>query len=312
MSAGLLGQLGVKSESVWGTAVTVDKFEQAWLSGVPSRNQPPLMSMGIRAGRYMPTCLSTGPKDVKGTINMELNPAPLASLLRHMHGTIATTGAGPYVHTASFGALRSQSFTAQFGVPGTSGTVYPFTFAGCKIPKWSIKAKAGEIAQLSFDITAKDYVTATALASASYGTTCSFTFAQGTVSVAGSQVGTVKDVELDVTRPLRTGKDGTFLGSVLIAEQLGTGRVDARIKVTNEFEDLTIHDLANTGVAIVLTFTNGTETLAITTNAWIEPFTPDVAGVDSLSTSSFESICYGATDASALTSVLTNSESTDA
>lgn len=312
MSAGLLGQFGLKSESVWATGVTPDKFVQAWIGGLPARNQPPLVSQGIRAGRRIPTCLSTGPKDVKGTINMELNPAPMATLLRHMHGTIGTTGAGPYVHTASLGSLAGQSFTGQFGVPSTGGTVVPFTFVGCKIPKWSIKAKAGEIAQFSMDLSAKDYVTATALASASYGTTCPYTFAQGTVSVAGTQVATVKDVELTCTRPLRVGKDGTYLGSVLISEQLETGRADVRIKVTNEFESLTIHDLANTGVAVVLTFTNGTDILAITTNAWIEPFTPSVEGVEALSSSQFEAMCYGTTDAAALTSVLTNTESLDA
>lgn len=304
------GQFGLKSETVWGTAVTVDTFHQGWLSGMPSRDQPPLVSKGIRAGRRTPTCLSTGAKVVEGSISTELHPAPLATLLRHMFGTINTTGAGPYVHTASPGSLNGKSFTAQFGIEGTAGTEHPFTFSGCKIPKWSLKGKAGELAMLDFDISAKDYTTATALASASYGTSCPFTFAHGAVSVAGTPITTVKSFELAATRAMRTGGDGIYLGSLLVAEQKETGPAEHKITVETEFEDLTLHGLANTAVAIVLTFDNGTHSLVVTTNAWVEAFTPGAEGVDALNSSSFDATCYGTTDAAAITAVLTNAEAT--
>lgn len=311
MSAGLLGQWGLKSETTFGTAVTPDKFHQGFLSGVPARQQPPLISNGIVAGRYTPKCLSTGAKIVSGTVKTELVPSPMSTLLRHMFGTIATTGAGPYTHTASPGPLKGQSLTLQFGVPGTGGTVHPFTFSGCKIPKWVLGAKAGELATLDFDFSAKDYVTATALASASYGTSCPFTYINGSVSVAGVVQTSVKSFQLTATRPMRVGNDGIFIGATTIGEQLGTGRGTYVIDVDAEFEDLTIHNLANTAVAVVLTFSNGTDSLTITCNSWVDAMTPNIEGVDSLSSFKYSLECYGSSDAAAITAVLVNSESTD-
>ena len=77
-------------------------------------------------GRRTAACISTGAKTVQGTVELELTPAPLATLMRHMFGTINTTGSGPYTHTASLGIAfsmdsqlpetwRSGLFVAQHG-----------------------------------------------------------------------------------------------------------------------------------------------------------------------------------------------------
>lgn len=308
--SGHLGQFGVKTESVWGTAVTVDTFHPGWLSGNPTPEQPGLESMGIRAGRRTPHCVSPGPRTVGGTVSCELMPQPLAMLLRHMFGTVNTTGSGPYTHTASPGTLNGKSFTAQFGIGDTGSTVRPFTFAGCKLPGWSIKASAGEIAQLDLEISAKDYVTATVLASASYPDRCPFTFVHGSVSLGGSSLAQIKDVELAATVPLRT--DGFYLGAATIREQLEAGRRSYVFNVTTEFESLTVHDLANTTSEVILTFNNGTETLTITSDCWVQPTMPTVQGVDAMNELQLELVAKGATDADAITAVLINSETTSA
>lgn len=305
-------QVGFKSETTWGVGVTVDTFHPGWLSGNPTRDQPPLMSKGMRSGRRTSHCLSTGGKNVAGSISTELFPAPLATLLRHMFGTVNTTGAGPYVHTASPGPLNGKSFTWQTGIQGTAGTVHPFTAVGCKIPSWTLKAEVDALAMLDFDISAKDLTTATALATASYGSACPFTFIHGSVSIAGSTIATVKSFELSSTRPMRTDSDGRYIGSALISEQLETGQAEYEVTVETEFENLTVHDLANSGVAVVLTLNNGTETFVVTMNCWVNATTPTVEGVDSLSSFTFTGTPYGATDAAAITAVLTNSESSAA
>ena len=164
MSAGLLGQLGYKSETTVGTPVTVTTFHPGYVSDNPVRSQPPIVSKGIRAGRRVPTSLSTGAKTVEGSVKTELYSLPLATLLRHMFGTIATTGAGPYVHTASPGTLTGKSMTMQVGIPGAAGAVHSFTYKACKIEKWVLGGKVGELGTLDFDISAWDYVTSTALA----------------------------------------------------------------------------------------------------------------------------------------------------
>jgi hypothetical protein len=254
--------------------------------------------------------MTTGAKTVAGSIATELYVAPLATLLRHMFGTIATTGSGPYTHTASPGTLNGKSMTIQVGIPGTAGTVHPFTYSGAKIEQWSLKGSAGEIATLDLTVTAKDYVTATALASASYGTTCPFVFTHGSVSVAGVTQSSVKAFELTSNRPLRKQH---FLGSALIGEQLGTGPAEYGITVDCEFEDLTLHDLANTGVTVVLAFSDGTNSLMVTSNAWVDAVTPTLEGADSLSGFQFKATPYHATsDASAIQAVLVNSESSSA
>lgn len=299
------GQLGFKTETVYGTAVTVDQFHTGYLSGNPVRDQPPLISNAIRAGRRTPSCVSTGAKTVEGSISTELYVAPLATQLLHMFGTLNTTGAGPYTHTASPGSTDDKSLTIQAGIPDSSGTVQPFTYSGAKFQGWNLGAAAGEIATLELDVVAQDYVTATALASASYLAGCPFTFIHGEVSVDGTPLTEVKSFNLSCARPLRKEH---VIGSTLIMKPVEIGRSEYNVEVDTEFTDLTLHDLANTAVAVVLTFDDGTNSLVITMNAWVTATTPEVGGEGSLTSFSFSAMPYGDTDADAITAVLINGE----
>lgn len=307
MSAGLAGQVGWKSESTWGTAVTPDLFHAGYLNGNPVREQPPLVSKGIRAGRRTATAIAAGAKIVEGQFAFELYASPMATLLRHLFGTIATTGAGPYTHTASPGPLNSKSLTIQVGIPGTGGTVHPFTYSGCKIHEWTLKATAGEYAQIELGrVTAKDYVTATALATASYLSSVPFTFIQGAVTIAGVSQANVEEFELKSTRPLRVQHP---IGSATIMEQFEEGQAEYEFSAKARFSSLTLHDLLNTTVAIVLSFSDGTNSLTITQNAWVVPNTPEIGGADEISEYEFKAVPYGTTDAAAITAVLINQES---
>ena len=303
------GQLGFKTEVTYGTAVTVDLFHTGFLSGNPVREQPPLISNAIRAGRRTPSCVSTGAKTVEGTISTELYVAPLATQLKHMFGTIGTAGAGPYTHTASPGTTDDKSLTIQVGIPDSSGTVQPFTYKGAKFQGWTLGATAGEIATLELDVVAQDYVTATALASASYLSGCPFTFVHGSVSVAGTPLTEVKGFELSCSRPLRKEH---VIGSALIMKPVEIGRSEYSIEVDTEFTDLTLHDLANSAVAVVLAFSDGTNSLTITCNAWVTATTPEVGGEGSVTSFGFSAMPYGSTDANAITAVLVNSEASAA
>lgn len=304
------GQMGFKTEVTPGTAVTVDKFHGGWLSGNPVVDQKPLVSRGMRGGRRTPTCVSRGPKKVVGQFNFELMPAPMATLLKHLLGTVGTTGAGPYEHTATLASLTGDSFTAQVGIPDSGGTVRPFTYKGCKIQQASIKANLEAIATMDLTVVAMDYVTATALASASYLDACPFTFVHGSVTVDGTPVTQVQAFEWTLSRSLRTEVPQ---GQVTIDEPLETDMPEIRVSVETEFKDLTLHDLANTDVAIVLDFDNGTEELEITTNVFLEPTTPQHTGLDGkLIPFPFTGMVKGATDADALSMVLTNGEASAA
>jgi hypothetical protein len=301
MSAGFFGQLGYKAETAWGTAVTVDEFHPGWTSGNPVRDHPPLVSKGIRGGRRMASVIETGAKTVSGGVSFELYSSPMNVLLTQMYGTVNDAGGS----ITAWPAAIDQSLTMQFGIPDTAGTVIPFTYSGCRFPSWSISASAGEIATFEADVSAKDYVTGTALAAASYGTMTPFTFIDGSVSVAGSTLAEVKSFELAADRPMRVEH---YLGGSLIAEQIESGQSSFTINVETEFLGTVVHNLANTEVAVVLTFNDGTDSLVTTCNAWVVGTTPNVSGVDSLSDFGFEAMCIGDTDAAAITSVLVNNE----
>lgn len=305
----VFGQFGFKTESAYGTAVTVDKFHGGYLSDNPVRSQDPLVSMGQRTGRRTPTSAKIGAKSIAGPFKFELFPAPFATLLTHMFGTVVTTGSGPYTHTATPGSTDDNSFTAQVGIYGSDATVHPFTYKGCRLTGWSLAAAAGQIATLDLSVVAQDYVTATALASASYGDDTPFTFIEGSVSVDGTELSQVNSFTLAATIPRRIKHP---IGSALIMEPTELGRRDHVITVETEFEDLTLHDLANTEVAVVLSFDNGTDSLTVTANAFVSPSTPTAAGVNDDVTETFSAFCIGDTDADAVTAVLVNSEATAA
>lgn len=304
------GQLGFKSESAWGTPVTVDTFHQGYLSDNPVREQPPINSRAIRGGRSTVACVSSGVKTVSGPFSLELVPQPLATLLTHMFGTVSTAGtAAPYTHTATPSTNDPEGFTAQVGIEGSGGTVYPYTYSGCRLTGWNIAATAGEIANLGLEVIAKDYGTATALASASYGTFCPFTFMHGEVVVAGGTLTTVDSFDLAATIPRRV-KHG--VGGSLIREPRLQDNRSFEITVETDFEDNTLHNLANTEVAVVLSFDNGSETLTVTSNVWVTPSTPVTAALGSDNTFTFSGMCMGDTDGDAVTAVLVNDEASAA
>lgn len=162
-------QFGFKEESTWGTAVTVDAFlplVSESLQSVPGMAR----SRGIVAGGLaLRSEQHNGANtEVGGNVTLELydSTAAMQTLFKHMFGTI--TGAGPY--TATPADLAGLGLTMQVGKPDVGGTVQPFTYEGCKIASWEITGSTGEIVILSLDVIAEQRRTATALATASYGT----------------------------------------------------------------------------------------------------------------------------------------------
>lgn len=97
--------------------------------------------------------------DVGGGIVMDLPARRLNLLLKHMFGSVGQTNAtltqiaatGVYKATHIPGGMNGNSLTIQKGVPATDGTVYPFTYVGCKITDWEISVDTGAIAQLTLN-----------------------------------------------------------------------------------------------------------------------------------------------------------------
>jgi hypothetical protein len=307
--AGLSGQFGIKTESVVGTAVTVDQFIPITSEGL-AQDIPRIDSQGIMAGRYTISSWGTGATSVGGPVALELNNKKLATLLNHCFGAVATTGAGPYTHTLTPGTLLGKSFTAQAGRPDLAGTVQPFTYAGCKVNTWEVSAQDGQFATLSLDIVAMSEVTATSLATASYVSGFApFTFVQGSITQAGSAASAIKSFSLKGDNALERRPRA---GSASSKEPLPNNRRSYTGQLTADFESLTAYNrfVNGTETALVLAFSNGTDTLTFTANVRYDGATPTLAGLGMLEQSLPFTCISGTSDAAALTAVLVNSDTT--
>lgn len=305
---GIAGQFGYKTETVVGTAVVVDTFVPILSEGMAANNER-IESKGLIAGRLVTAKWKAGQKLYSGSMEFELWNLSIAALLLHMFGTVTTSGTTPnFTHTYIPGSLLGKSFTAQVGRPDIAGTVQPFTWAGCKIDKWKIGAKVGDIATMSLDTVAMTELTTTALATASYAAgLMPFVFTEASLSIAGTPVATVKDLELTGDNAL---KERVRLGAATSREHIGTDFREYGGQLTADFESLTAYAriAAGTEAALVAAFTNGTETLTITENVRFDGDSPSLSGPDVLEQPLKFKAVSATSDAAAITAVLLNAD----
>jgi hypothetical protein len=310
MPGGADAQIGWATESVVGTITTPTKF-MPFLSESIKQSIDYMDSKTLSSRRTI-RITKKGRQTIEGTVNTELGNTTLATLLKHCFGTAGVTGSGPYVHTFTPGDLTGKSMTVQVGRPATTGTVHPFTYAGCKVAKWTIGASDGEIATFSFDLLGMTETTGTALATASYDSTWApFVFTEASLTVAAGAENTVRSFNLTGENMVQ-GR--TRLGSGTSKQPLEIGVRNYTGTIETDFDALTDYALfvAGTNAALVVTFNNGTQTLVITMNIQFTGETPNVSG-DNLLAQSLPYRCLSSTsDAAAISAVLTNSETTSA
>lgn len=305
--SGLGGQLGYASETVVGTEVTVTKFLPVNSVGVAQEIER-LDSQGIRAGRLVTSAWKSGSRTIAGTVELELWNVDIATIFRHMFGAVATTGTGPFVHTFTPADLTGDALTIQAGKPDVTGTVQPFTWAGCKFGGWTLSANVGEICMLSLDVVGMTETTATALATASYDAGLSpFVFTEASLDIAGAGVNTVQSFDLvcdtGLTERFRLGTD-TSLEYLQNAFREFTG------SITTDFESLAAYNRFVNGdeASLVLTFDNGTDTLVITQNVRFDGESPELAGPELLEQPLTYKAVSATSDANAITAELTNGD----
>lgn len=146
--SGLSAQVGWSAEDTWGVPKTVTTFQRL-VSESMTREDERIESAGIIAGRRVLTSDEwvAGKRKVGGSLGFELTTKDLAVLWQHAMGDASS----PYTP----GDLTGLGLTFQIGKPDVSGTVQPFTYAGCKIAKWELAGKVGEIATFGVDLVAK-------------------------------------------------------------------------------------------------------------------------------------------------------------
>jgi len=310
MPGGADAQVGFVSEVTPGTIVTPTKF-LPFRSESIKQNIEYVNTETMSARRTVRITKRTT-AGVEGSISTELANTTLATLLKHMFGTVVTTGAGPFVHTATPGDLTGKSMTMQVGRPSSTATIHPFTYAGIKVGGWTISSTVGELAMLELAVKGMTETTATALAVASFDTSWSpFVFTEASLTVAGASAGTVRDVSLSGDNKVEFRHR---LGLSTSLQPLENGVRDYTGTVTTDFDALTHYNLfvAGTQSALVLTFNNGTQSLVFTMNVQFTGETPTVGGFDLLGQPLPFRCISGTSDANAITAVLSNSEASAA
>lgn len=310
MAGGAAGQLGLVSEVTPGTAVVVTKFFPIRSENI-KQNIEYIDTQTISA-RHVTRLTKRATQTIEGGFTTELANTTLATLLKHMFGAVSTSGAGPYEHTYTPGTLTGKSMTVQVGRPASDDTVHPFTYAGCKVANWTINASVGEYATLEVGLMGMSEVTNVALATASYDAAWSpFTFREASLSLAGSSVASVREVTLSGTNAVETRHR---LGSTTSLQPLQIGVRDYSGTIVTDFDSLTHYALytGGTEAALVLTFSNGTQTLVGTMNVQLTGETPELSGFELLAQPLPFRCISSTSDAAAITFVLTNSESSAA
>jgi len=253
MPSFLDAQFGCAAESTYGTRVTPTLFLPFLSEGVKFV-QDYLQSKSYRTGRQFPQLQRPGLKRAQGPIKFEFAPQGLQLLTKHMLGSLNTTGAGPYVHTATPGALNGLSLTVQIVKTDRGGTSRPFDYKGVKITDWTIDAKVGEIATLELGTYGQAEDTSQTVATATYPSNwLPFTFVEGSLTLGAVSTPVA---ELSIKGDNGLGLDVGQLGSGLVREPVTqqirqiTGTIDA------DFSDLVAYAryTGQTQVTLVATF----------------------------------------------------------
>lgn len=235
--------IGFADEATWGTAVAPTRFFELStesLSGVYER----ITAEGIRAGQRVARSdrFVVNPKGAEGNVKFEVLDRSFAFFLKHMLGTVTTTGASaPFTHTGTSGGLLGKGLTVQVGRVANDGTLHPFTYTGCKVKDWELSCGIDGILMLDLGLDSnKENVGAgagpLAQATPTYPTGAQlYTFNSGTITVGGStfQVG---DFSVKQDNSLNT--DRYLLGTSNKRQPVEEGMRSVEFELKAEFDSL--------------------------------------------------------------------------
>lgn len=271
--------VGYAAESVYGTPVTVTRwleFTDEGLDWKPNKVQGKGLRVGSRVGRSNRRVITT--YDGGGSTSHEVMSKGFGIPFRAAFGAGASTLVSGSTYQQNFTLDDApSSLTIQKGVVDSTGTVQPYTFAGCMCKSLELSLDNAGILQAKFDWDAKNMATATAYAAPSYPAGGSlFHFAQGAITIGGTvtaptttalatggtAVANVRDFSLNLDNAM--GASRFNLGGSGLkggAAPRGVRGLSGKMKV--EVTDTVLRDaiLADTELAVVLTLTSA-ETLS--------------------------------------------------
>ena len=280
IGSGIGSWLGIKKESVFGTAVTVDRFYEFNSEGTKYTKNT-VVGQGLRNGGLVARANRRVVTTVagEGDFEIDLTTRNIGLLLSIATGSVptGTLSNGTYTYLFTPSDLIGDSFTTQVAVPQYGGTLTYKTLTGCKVTNFELSVGAGEIAKGKFSLDSKGFATGSStsatVAYANIATSNLFHFAQGSITDnVSTTYANIKDFSLTVDNSLKT--DRFNLGAAgSKSEQIINGFRAISGKVTAEFTDTVLLDkfIADTTAGLKLTFEGATigsasdkETLSIT------------------------------------------------
>lgn len=275
---GLDAQLMVGAEATWGTAVTPDhsfEFNDEGLKLDPTFLEPTGLRVGTKYKRA--SRVSVSRRSVSGDITLEHATLGMGLLWKHALGsalaapTALTTPAYEQIHTP--GDTRGMGLTVQVGRPEpATGTVRPFTYAGCKVTGWELSVSDNGIPTLKLTVDGRNEDTAAALAAASYPSGSKvFSFADATLTLGGTVSTTSGKTSVSGATAVATVVTSVSIAGAapMAAERFGIGNAGLKSEqlendtptltgsLSAEFSKTELYDLFanNTTTALVLTLT---------------------------------------------------------
>jgi len=256
--SGLSAQLGFINEGTYGTRTVPTKFPE-FISETLSGNYGRIESNALRAGTRTARSdrWAVGPKDVNGTVVMEMQNKGLGLLLKHALGACATSqpsvGTDPtvYEHKCTMADQTGLGLTVQVGRPTNAAVVQPWDYVGCKITSLKLSGAVGAIPQLEVTFYGQDEKTDQTLATASYPAGLAvLTWAGTTVTIGGTNY-PCQSAALTVTNAFKT--DRYNLGALTRSEPILNGKSTVGIDLTSEYVDNTAYARITGGTTAAVT-----------------------------------------------------------
>ncbi len=252
-ATGANAQIIFGEESTFGTAATSGiKMGSALYGESFGGSTEELISNAINPSRSVQD-VKAGNQTVSGSIPFELSSIGMGTLFKHLMGTNATTGAGPYTHTQKRGSLPT-GLTIEKGY--TDISQYEL-FTGCRINAMALSVTPEGLVTGSFDFVGQDM---SASGSSFDGTPTDLghnpiVHHEATTVQEGGGAATLLGLELNYTNNLDAGR--FVIGSANI-NALPEGRGDTTGTVTLAFENLTLYNkwLNDTESSLDITFTD--------------------------------------------------------
>jgi hypothetical protein len=296
-NTGLGSQLGLKKETVWGTAVTVDKFFK-YESETFSLDRTYVDPIGLQTGvTFAPQSLTKATTRTAGGGFSAYAPYKQAGHLfdQMVAGTItpvqnaATTA---YTSTFNVGAsVPTKSATIQINKPSTNSGDTAFTYPGSVLTGAEFSMETGGVLMSQWTWVSKDETTpattpaGAALASSTYAANDDvWSHIDTTLTYAGGAASGITGITLAWEQPMADGR--FFLdGSGTRAKPIPNGVGTVTGTLSGEFYDSTFYSAFRSGAfarptAIATTFF---PTIKITLSAiQIRGSSPQVGGADLL------------------------------